>query len=82
MVIKVTVMSIKEKYLIVDRVGTTYVGELGHGFKPPVYIHIPRWYVMNCPFQWDFEVDILGVLIGLVHNDGWNALPIGSGKDK
>ena len=56
---KVTVVSIKEKYLIVDRLSAAYVGELGHGFESPVSIHITRWCV-----------DILGVLLGLVHNCG------------
>ena len=63
-------MPVEEKYLIVDKVGAAYIGELGCGFKPPISIHIPRWCVMDFPFQWDFEVDILGVLLGLVHNYG------------
>ena len=82
-VIKVAVTSTEENYLIVDRGGTAYVVELGHGFKPPVTIHIPIWCVMDFPVQWNAEVDVFGVLIGLVHNDGWQeALTIGSGKDK
>ena len=82
-IIKVAVMSINENYLVVDRVGAVYVGELGHGFKPPKYIHIPRWCLMEFPVQWDLEVDILGLLLGLVKNYGWHeALPIGSGKEK
>ena len=65
-------MSIEEKYLVVERGGATYFGELGHGFKPPISIHIPRWCVMDRPVQWYVELDILGVLLGLVHNDGRN----------
>ena len=65
-------MCIKEQYLVVERVGDAYVGELGHGFYPPVSIHITRWCVMECPVQWDIELDILVVLLGLVHNDGWH----------
>ena len=77
------VVSIEEKYLIVDRGGAAYVGGLGNGFNPFVSIHIPIWCVMDYPVQWDVEVDILGVLLGLVQNDGWHeALPISSGKDK
>ena len=76
------VMSTKKYYLIVDRGGAAYVGELGHGFKAPVSIHIPIWCVMDCTVQWDVEVEILGVLLGLVHNYGRHeALTIGSGKD-
>ena len=40
-VIKVAVVSIEEKYMIFDRGCAAYVGELGHVFKPPVYIYIP-----------------------------------------
>ena len=33
--------------------------------------------------QWDVGVDILGVLLGLLNNDGWReTFTIGSGKDK
>ena len=78
-----TSVSTKEKYLIVDRGGAACVGELGHGFNPPSSIHIPRWFVMDCPFQWDVEVDIFGVLLGLVHYDGWHEiLPISLVKYK
>ena len=62
-------MSIEEKYLIFYRGGSVYVGSLVHGFKPPLYIHMPIWCVMDCPVQWDVEVEILGLLLGLVHND-------------
>ena len=71
-VIKVAVMSIGENYLIFDRGGTTYIGELGRGFKPPVSLYIPIWCVMECPVQLDVEVNICRVLLVLVHNDGWN----------
>ena len=76
-------MSIQEKYLIVDRGGATYIGKLGHGFKPSFSIKITIWCVVDCPFQWDLEVEILVVLIGLVHKNKWHeSLPINSGKDK
>ena len=67
-------VTIKENYLDIDRVGATYVGKLGHVFKPSVsiHIHIPRLCVMDCTVQWNFELDIFGVLLGLVHNDGWH----------
>ena len=61
-------MSIEEDYLIVDRGGTTYVVELGHGLKTPVSIHVARWCAMDCPVQWDAVMEILGVLLGLVNN--------------
>ena len=78
-----TIMSIGEEYLIVDRGGTTYVGELGHGLKPPISIHVARWCVMDCTVQWDVVMEILGVVLGLVNNDGRHeALPVSSGKDK
>ena len=70
MFVKLTVMYIEEKYLIVYRVGASYIGYLGHGFKPPVSIHIPIWCVMDYPVQWDVKVEILVLLLGLVHNDG------------
>ena len=74
-------MSTKEKYLIVDRVRTIYVGGLDYWFKPHVFIHIHRWCVMDCTVQRYVEVDILGVLLGLVHNDGWHKeYPIVLGK--
>ena len=63
-------MSTEEKYLIFDRGGATYVGELSHGFKPPISIHIPRFYVIDCKVQWDFVMDILGVFLGLVQSEG------------
>ena len=73
----------EEEYLIVDRGGAAYVGELGHGLKPLISIHIARWCVMDCPVQWDVAMEILGVLPGLVNNDGRHeAFPIISGKDK
>ena len=78
-----TIVSIEEEYLIVYRGSTAYIGELGHGLKPPISIHEAVWCVMDCPVQWDFMMDILGVLLVLVNNDGRHeALPISSGKDK
>ena len=83
MVVEVTIVSIKEEYLIVDRGGAAYVGELGHGLNPPVSIHVARWYLMDFPVQWDVMMDILGVILGLLNNDRRHeALPISSGKDK
>ena len=76
-------ISIDESYLIVDRVGDTYGGELGRVFKPPVSIHKTRYCLMDCPVQWDFKVEILGVILCLVQNCGWHeALSIRPGKDK
>ena len=69
--------------MIVDKGGAAYVRELYHGLKPPVSIHVSIWCVMDCPVQWDVVMEILGVLLGLVNNDGRHeALPISSGKDK
>ena len=82
-VIKVAVISIEDNYLIFYREGAAYVGELGHGFNPPASIHISRWCVMDFPDQWNVEVGIFGVLLGLVINNGWHeALIIGLVKDK
>ena len=76
-------MYIKEDYLIVERGGGTYIGELGHGLKPPISIHVARWCVMDCPVQWDVVMEILGVLLGLVKNDRRHeALTIRLVKDK
>ena len=78
-----TIVSIEEEYLIVERGGTAYVGELGHGLKPPISIHVARCCVMDCPVQWDVVMEILGVLLGLVNNYGRHeALAIRLGKDK
>ena len=78
-----TIVSIEKEYLIVDRGGTAYVGELGHGLKPPVSIHVSRWCVIDCPVQWDVVMEILGLLLGLVDNNGRHeAFPISSVKDK
>ena len=78
-----TIVYTKEEYLIVDRGCTAYVGELGHGLKPPVSIHVSIWCVMDCPVQWDAVMEILGVLLGLMNNDGRHeAFPISSGKYK
>ena len=76
-------MSIKEQYLIFDRGGSVYVGELGHGFKASVSIHITGWYVMDYPVKWGNIEEILVVLPVFVRNDGWHeALPVSLGKDK
>ena len=56
--------------MIVDRGGAVSDGELGHGLKPPVSIHVSRWCVVDCPVQWDAAMEILGVILGLVNNDG------------
>ena len=78
-----TIVSVEEDYLIFERGGTPHVGELGHGLKTPVSINVAIWCVMYCPFQWDVAMVILGVLLGLVKNDGRHeAFPIRSGKDK
>ena len=82
-VVGVADISIKEKYLIVVSGGTTYSGELGRSFNPPISIHIPIWFLVEYPVQWDVEVEILGVLLYLVKINGQNeAFPIGSGKNK
>ena len=47
-----TIFSIKEDYLIVDRGGAAYVGILGHGLNPPLSIYVSIWCVMDCPVQW------------------------------
>ena len=78
-----TIVSIEEEYLIVDRGGAAYVGELDHGLKPHICIHVSRWYVMDCPVQWDVVIEILGLLLGLVNNNGTHeSFPISLGKDK
>ena len=72
-------MSIKEDYLIVDMGGGVSVGELVHGLNLPVSIHVYRWCVVDCPVQWDVVMEILGLLFGLVNNDGSHeAFPISS----
>ena len=79
MVVKMIIMSIKEEYLIFDRVYAAYVGELGHGLKPPVCIHVARWCVMDCPVQWGFVMEILGLILVLMKSDRRHeALPISS----
>ena len=76
-----TIVSIEEEYLIVDRGGAAYVGELVRGLKPPVSIHVARWCVMDCPVQWDAVMNILVVILGLMKNYGRHeALPIISVK--
>ena len=74
-----TIMSIEEEYLIVDRGCAAYVGYLGHGIKPPVPIHVSIWCVMDYTVQWDVVTEILEVLLGLENNDGRHeAFPIRS----
>ena len=74
-----TILSIKEDYMIVDREGTTSFGELGRGIKPPISIHVSRWCVVDCPVQWEVVMEILVVLLGLVNNEGRHeAFPISS----
>ena len=81
MIVEITIVSWEEEYLIVDRGGTAYVGELGHGLKTPVSIHVAILCVMDCPVQWDVVMEIFGLLLGLVNNDGRHeALPISSVK--
>ena len=48
-IFEVTVVSIKEQYLIVYRGGATCVGEFGHSFYPFAFTHITRWCVMEYP---------------------------------
>ena len=77
------IMSTKEEYLIFDRIYAAYVGELGHGLKPPVSVHVFMWCVMDCPVKWDVVMEILGVILGLVNNDKRHeALTISPGKYK
>ena len=63
------IIYIEEEYMIVDRGGSEYVGELGHGLKPPVFIHVSIWCVMDCTVKWDVVMYILGLLLGLVNNN-------------
>ena len=65
-----TIVSIEEEYLIVDRRCAAYVGALGHGLKPPVSIYVAIWCVMDCTVQWDVVIDILVLILGLVNNNG------------
>ena len=82
-VVEVTAVSIKEKYLVVYKVGAAYVGKLGHGFYTPVSIHIPIWCVIDFPVQWYIIVQILVVVLGLVQNYGWHEqFTISLSKDK
>ena len=44
---------------------------------------IPGWWVVEYSLQWYVEVDILGEIISLVHNNGYHkSFTIGLGKDK
>ena len=82
-VIEVTVMSTEEDYFFVYSGVTSYGGELGNGFKPPLFIHIAKWFVLEYPVQWDVEVEIFRILFFLVDNDGRNeAFNIVLDKDK
>ena len=72
-----TIVSVEEEYLIFDSVGAIYVGEFGHGLKPPVYTRVNRWCVMDRTVQRDVVMDILVVLLGSVNNYGRHeVLPI------
>ena len=83
MVVKVTIVYIEEEYLIVDRGGAAYVGELDHRLKPPGSTHVARWCVMDYPVQCGVVMEILGLLLGLVNNNRRReALPFSSVKDK
>ena len=68
--VEVDAIPTKENYLIVDSGGDAYGRDLGHGFKTTISIHIPRWCVMYYPVQWDVELETLGLIFLLVHNDG------------
>ena len=59
-VIEVVVMAIEYNYLIVDSRGSTQSLVLGQGFKTPVYIHTPRWCVVEYPLHWYVAVYISG----------------------
>ena len=44
---------------------------------------IPEWWVVEYSLQWYVEVDILGEIFCLEHNNGYHkAFTIGLGKDK
>ena len=80
-VVEVTIVSTEEEYLIFDRGGAAYVGELGHGLNPTVSIHVSIWCVMDCPVQWDIVTEILGLILGLVNNyRRHESFPISAGK--
>ena len=51
MVIEVTFIPIGENYLIVDRGGAAYIGELGNAIKSHISIYIPIWCGLECPVQ-------------------------------
>ena len=61
-VIEVDVISIEKENLIVDSRGAVDSGELGREFNPPLYIHITGWCVVDCPVQWNAEVDIVKII--------------------
>ena len=60
-VVEATIVSTEEEYIIFDRGGAVYAGEIDHGLNPPVSIHVPRWCVMDCPVQLDIVMEIMGV---------------------
>ena len=44
---------------------------------------IPGWWVVEYSLQWYVEVNIMGEIICLVHNNGYHeSFTIGLGKDK
>ena len=74
-----TIVPIEEDYLIVDRGGAAYVGELGHGLKSPVSIYVSIWFVVDCPVQWDVVMEISVLILGLLNRGGRHeASPISS----
>ena len=60
-VVKVSGVSTKEKYFIVGNGVAAHSGWFGREFKPPAYIHIHAWCVMDYSVQWDVEVYIFGI---------------------
>ena len=62
-------MSIGKEYIIVDGGGTIYVGKSGDGLKTLVYIHVNRFFMIDCPVQWCVVMEIFGLIPGLVNND-------------
>ena len=58
-VVKVTIVTIEEEYMIFDRRGAAYVVEFRHGLKPPISVHVAILCVMECPFKWDVVMEIL-----------------------
>ena len=74
-----TIVSSEEDSLVVDRGGAACVVELGHGLNPLVSIYVAIRCVMDCPVKWDVVMEILGVVLGLVNNNGRHeSFPISS----